>query len=427
MFMEYLLTGTVATRFLWHLRKNQWKTPQELESLQLKRLKAMVHYAYHYVPYYHRLFDSAKFKPDDMRSFDDFQKIPITKKADVQTNSADFIAQGIDKSKCIEFFTSGSTGIPLKTYKDLRAACLDTALKAYAFLECGVRLTDKFANVARDRRSMILPSQILVPPTTPKTGIIVEYLRRIKPDVIYTAPSMLQDLCLYDLSEINPRLVFTQAVTLTEYCRSLVRHTFGVEINDTYGSTELGRLAFECNQHSGMHIVTDGALLEFVDNTGEPVALDEIGEVIATSLHNHAMPMIRYNLGDIAIPSDEKCGCGRNWPLIKCIEGRANDIFIMPSGKKVYPMFFFSCISKEIKENLFCISQYQIIQEKKNKILIEIAKGKEFDQKVISEIKQNLQTGFTQMGEDVRVDVKFVNKIPVDGTRKRKTLISLLN
>jgi len=427
MFTEYLFAGTMGTKLLWHLRTAQWKALPELKDMQLKRLKAIVKYAYEYVPSYHQLFKTLKFKPEDLRSLEDLRKIPITKKMDIQGNPEEYLANGVDKSRCVDFFTSGSTGIPLKTYKDIGAAVTDTVLKAYGFLECGVRLTDKFANIARDRRSMMLPSQILVPPSTPRTDIVVDYLRRIKPDVLYTGATMLQDLCFTDPFGIDPRLIFTQAVTVTEYCRSLTKHTFGVEINDTYGSTELGRLAFECNEHSGLHMITEGAVIEFVDDNGEPVAPGEIGKVVATGLHNHAMPMIRYDLGDIGVPSDERCSCGRNWPLIDRIEGRANDIFIMPSGRKIYPIFLFSCIGKEIKENLFCISQYQIIQKKRNRIIIEVAKGRDFDPNVISRIRQNLETGFTRIGEDVHIDVRFVKEIPVDGTRKRKTLISLLN
>ena len=89
-----------------------WKPLRELKSLQLKRLKAVVHYAYDYVPYYRRLFNSAKFKPDDLRSSEDLQKIPVTTKMDVQRNLANIIAEGVETSKCIEYFTSGSTGIP---------------------------------------------------------------------------------------------------------------------------------------------------------------------------------------------------------------------------------------------------------------------------------------------------------------------------
>jgi len=431
MLTEHLLTGTLGTTYLLLLKKNQWKTLHELKNIQLKRLKAIVRYAYTYVPYYHRLFKSVKFKPEHLRSLEDLQKIPITTKMDVQRNFPSILAQGVDTSKCIEYFTSGSTGIPQKTYKDLAAASRDTILKAYAFLQCGVKLTDRFVNTARTRRSMFLPSQISVHFGQKDINLIIDYLRQINPDVIYSNPSILEDLCSSDTSGINPRLVFSQAQTLTEHCRSLVRSDFGIEINDTYGSTELGRLAFECNEHSGLHVLTDASVLEFIDDSGEWVAPKETGEIIATGLYNHAMPMIRYNLGDLGTPSDEQCSCGRKWPLISSIEGRVHDIFIMPSGRQLYPRFLFSFFRDErggslLKENPFSISQFQLVQKKKNVITLRIVKGRKFNKKILSTIAHNFETGFAKIGENVYFDLEIVKQIKNEESGKRKKIISLL-
>ena len=426
MFMEYLLTGTVGAKFLWQLNRNQWRTSQELRIYQLKKLKAIVHHAYESVPYYHRLFKSVKFKPRDLRKLEDIRKIPITKKMDIQRNHLDFIVRGVDVSKCIEFYTSGSTGIPLKTWKDLRAASLDTAMKSYAIFACGARLMDKFVNVARRGRSLMLPNQILIPITDGMEAII-KNLKRIKPDIIYSNSNTLQDLCAHQVSGILPKLIFSRAVTLTDHVRNLVKHTFNIDINDTYGSTEFGRLAFECNEHSGLHMITDGALLEFLDDEGEWVADGEAGGIIGTGLLNYAMPIIRYDIGDIGVPTDERCGCGRNWPLINHIEGRTNDIFILPSGKKLYPTSIFTCIHSEVKENLFCISQFQIIQERRNKVTFKIVKGNEFREDVVNRIKQNLETCFIHLNEDVVVDIEYVKDISVDRAYKRKSIFSLVN
>jgi len=87
--------------------------------------------ARNYVPYYHNLFKSKKFYLGDLKSLRDLQKIPITTKNDVQNNHFKFLPKGINTSKCIEYCTSGSTGIPLKTYKDRVGYSKDSALKAY--------------------------------------------------------------------------------------------------------------------------------------------------------------------------------------------------------------------------------------------------------------------------------------------------------
>jgi len=424
--MEYLITGTIGIKFLLQLKRNQWRPLKELQTIQLKKLKAILYHAYNYVPYYHRLFKSARFVPEDLKGFKDLQKIPVTTKSDVQNNFSDFMAREMAPSKCVESFTSGTTGIPLKTYKDVRAASVDTALKTYAFLECGMKITDKFVTIAGTPRSLFLPNQTLIS-WFYENSIILDYLRKINPAVIYACPHIFEDLVTHDTSGINPKLIFSQAENLTQHCRNLIRLTFDLEINDTYGSTEISRLAFECNEHSGLHLITDSGLLEFVDDNNEPVAAGEIGETVVTGLNNYAMPLIRYDLGDLGVYSDERCACGRSWPLIKSIDGRKSDVFITPNGAKIYSHFLKKCVFSEIKKNLFIVSQFQIVQEKRNKIVLKVVKGNKFDANIVDKIKNNIETLCVGFGEDISVETEIVQNISRDKSGKRRTIISMVN
>jgi len=424
MFTKNIFIGCFGSKFLWHLKKNQWNKIEKLKKLQLKNLKSIINYAYNNILYYRKLFKSVNFYPEYLKRIEDIQKIPITTKTDIQRNYLNAIPKNINISKCIEYYTSGSTGIPLKTYKNLIAYTKDTILKAYAFLECGVKLTDKFVSIARQHKSISLPNQILVS-FLHETNTIVNMLRNYDPDVIYASPHMLEDICVYNTYGINPRLIFTQAETLTELCRSLVKHKFNIKICDTYGSTELGRLAFECNEHMGLHLITDSAVVEFIDDDEKSVAPGERGNIVATGLYNYTMPMIRYNLGDIGTYTDEKCGCGRNWPLIKNIDGRTQDTLILPSGKKLLPHFLNQCINNELKKHLYCVSQYQIVQEKRNKIIIKIIKGKKYQVKVLYKIIQNFLNLFNRLDEEISVEIDFVEKILHNKSRKFHKIVSL--
>jgi phenylacetate-CoA ligase len=138
------------------------------------------------------------------------------------------------------------------------------------------------------------------------------------------------------------------------------------------------------------------------------------------------MPFIRYNLGDLGIPTDERCSCGRSWPLIKSIEGRKSDVFIMPNGERIYSHFLKECVLTEIKKNFFIVSQFQIIQEKRNTIMLKIVKGKEFDPKVVDKIKNNIENLSIGMGEDISVETEIVQEISKDKSGKRRTVISMV-
>jgi len=433
--LRKLVNQTLASYYLLQLKKDQWKDSHQLKNIQFKKLKGIIKHAYNYVPYYHRLFSSAKIRPEDIKDQDDLRKIPLTTKQDIQKNYWDIVPRGIKASRLPSSFTSGSTGVPLRIIFDYSHMSHHDASTRYTWFECGVKLSDKFVtvwgraqSVMRLRRYVKLMGNITetIAPLLPQEKLI-NVLRQINPNVINTFPSVLSSLANYDISGINPRLIFTQGEVVTQHCRDIVRKMFNLELLEIYGSVEFGHLAFECNEHCGLHMITDGAYIEFVDRNGEYVSPGEQGEIIVTELYNRAMPLIRYRIGDVGIPTDEKCPCGRSWPLIKSIQGRINDRVILPSGREISWLHFYHHFYKELEKNAFSISQYQIIQDQKNRITFKVVKGREFEPEMLERIKNNLEMYFAKLGENVEVVTQVVKEIAGERTGKRRILISKLN
>jgi len=432
--LRKLVDQILASYYLLQLKKDQWKDRSQLKNVQFKRLRAIIKHAYDYIPYYHRLFSSAKIKPEDIRSYEDIGKIPLTSKQDVQKNYLYMVPRGIDVSKLSSRFTSGSTGIPLKIVEDysLMRSSYGTALNLYPFFECGVKPNDKFVLINARPQSIVWPRKyVILLGSVPVISIplfshekLVKILRCLDPDVIWTFPPVLSSLANYDVSGINPRMVITQGGMVTQDFRDFIKKVFGSEVYETYGSVEFGHMAFECNQHCGLHIITNGVYIEFVDEHGEHVSPGEQGEIIVTGLHNYTMPLIRYRIGDLGIPSNEKCSCRRSLPLIKSIQGRVYEQIILPSGRKISSPHIYPFIYNELKENVFSISQYQIIQEQKNRIVFKIVKGKNFDPQILERIKNNLETYFNSLGENLQVFMQIVEEIPIERTGKRRIIIS---
>lgn len=432
--LRKLLDTSFSLHYLWQLRKNQWKEPKELKKIQLKRLKKLIKYAYYYVPYYHKLFVVANIKPDDIKSFEDLKKIPMTSKQDIQKNLADMVARGVDTSKLLFSVTSGSTGVPLKVFSDHVTKRWAAAVTNYNLFERGVRLSDNFVTVwGRGAESIQWGKKYVrvwggisrtVAPLFPPAKL-VKILRFIKPDVLDTYPSVLCTLANYGASGINPRIIFTGGEIVTPESRYIAKKTFGVEPFETYGSVEFGDMAFECNEHCGLHIITDSVFMEFVDENGEYVSSGEQGEIIVTGLWNRVMPLIRYRIGDLGTPIDEKCPCGRSWPLIKSIEGRINDYLVLRDGRKISYLYLQRVVfHKILRENIFAIAQYQIIQEKIDRIILKIVKGKEFNPEILERIKNGLENEFAKLGQKIEVLSEIVNEIPMGRTGKKRVLIS---
>jgi phenylacetate-CoA ligase len=258
---------------------------------------------------------------------------------------------------------------------------------------------------------------------------LIKILRFIKPDVLHTFPSILLMLANYDLSGIAPRLIFTQGEMVTQHCRDVCSRKFNAELFETYGSVEFGTLAFECPEHFGLHMLTDNAYIEFVDEMGEQVSSGEPGEIIVTGLHNYSMPLIRYRIGDVGMPSDERCPCGRSWPIMRSIEGRINDFLTFSDGRKISWLYLLRNIlyDEEFRRNMFCVSQYQLIQEKYNKLVFKFVKGSHFDPRILERIKNKLEEEFANQGERLQVVLEAVEEIPMERTGKRRLFISKVN
>lgn len=409
-------------KYMAELKMHEKKSKDQLLEIQLKKLKRMINHVYDNVPYYRELFINNNITPDDIKKLEDLEKIPITKKRDIQANYDKIIAKGSNLEQCKLVNTTGSTGIPLRTYGDKNSLCYSSALVYYAFFESGMRLRDRTVELTGipEKEAHILRKDLVSTQETPEK--IIQLLKKYNPDVLYSFPSVFKIISPYiennkDKRGLNPRMIFTHGETLTESCRDTIESAFGAKVYNTYGATEFYRLAFECDQHSGLHMLTDCAVMELVKD-GQSVGPGEEGDIVVTGLYNYTMPLIRYNLGDIGIFSDEDdtCPCGRGWPLIKSIEGRVDDFLTLPSGRIISPRAI------NVIENIPGIVQYRTVQTKRDTFFVQVVPGKDFSPDTERQIGEQIRLGC--LGEDIKINVELVNELPRERTGKLRTIIS---
>lgn len=409
------------------LRKNVWLKRSELQIIQQKKLRRIVSHAYSNVPFYHRLFNSVGIKPDDIKTVDDLSKIPIITKSDVQSAGNEIISRGVNLSKCIVKKTSGSTGIPLDVVLSKRESVIHSMTYTRPQVENGVRLL-------RDVKLLVT-----APRNIPKNKRLVEHfgilkmayisvqddisdqlqvLRKTDPDVISGYASGIRYLATEVLNEgfekINSRLVFTGSEVLDQETRNIISSAFG-DVFDGYGSLETGRMAWECSEHTGYHMDLDTVVMEFIRD-GERVNADEWGEVVVTNLFSYTMPLIRYKIGDVAIYGDEICSCGREAPLMHSIEGRSDDFLKTLDGCIVSPRIITWTLRL-----IQGISQFKVTQDKEDKFIIELVSGEGFSEETIDQIEVGLKS---ILGEEAQIVEKIVEKIPIDKSGKRRSVVS---
>ncbi len=142
----------------------------------------------------------------------------------------------------------------------------------------------------------------------------------------------------------------------------------------------------------------------------------ERGRAVITNLHSYAMPIIRYEVGDICIPSQHDCSCGNELPLMSIVEGRIDDMVYTPGGKTVSPNSI-----TNVMEAVSGISQFRVIQEKKNLLVIKYVRGSGYSSETSEQAKKLM---YDLIGNEMEICMQIVEEIPREYTGKMRAVIS---
>ena len=200
--------------------------------------------------------------------------------------------------------------------------------------------------------------------------------------------------------------------------RAQIEDVFGCDVYNTYGLNDGGVHAFECREHKGLHIPTERSIMEVVNENGEQLTNGD-GKILATSLYNYSMPFIRYDTGDLGTITDQACSCGRGYKLLKDVVGRSVDIFVTPDGTNIHGWFFLYVFWKYSKG----IKEYQVVQEKLDKIVIRIVRDESVNDIQLDKIRETIM----EKSKEWVVEFKFVESIDRTKSGKYKFIINELN
>ena len=187
---------------------------------------------------------------------------------------------------------------------------------------------------------------------------------------------------------IEPEHVATNSEPLMPEARVAVREAWGVDVNNMWGSVEVGVLGVECDAYAGMHLSEDMAICEIVDENNQPTTdPDRINKLLVTSLFFRSIPMIRYELTDIAIPKDGLCSCGTVFPLISEIRGRSDDAFKYAGDVLIHPIVFRTPLGQNPG-----VEQYQVRQTERGADIGVIARERFDVERLRADVADALQS-----------------------------------
>lgn len=420
------------------LQESQWWSREQLEEYQLQQLSKLLQHAYENVPYYRRVFDERGLKPKDIRDFTDLQQLPYLTKEIIQNNLLDLVARNYPKSKLQYTTTGGSTGIPLGFYREKGVS----DAKEWAFMLSQWNRVG-FKN---DDRCVVLSGAFVQPAsngefweydsinkwltlssyhmTDENLREYVEKIREFEPKFIRAYPSAITILARFmkehliePFSSVNAILCGSE--NLYSWQRELLEEVFQCRVYSWYGHAEQAVLAGECEYSTYYHIFSEYGIVELIGRDGKSVTQeDELGEVVATGLLNFACPLIRYRTMDLATLSNTRCECGRNYPLLKKVEGRLQELIITGTGRLI------SMTAINMHSDVFDnVKQFQFYQEKKGEVIFNIVKKDTYTERDTKYIRSEL---YKKLGEDVNLIIRFVDDISRTPSGKYRFLIQKL-
>ncbi|MEM0266162.1 MAG: phenylacetate--CoA ligase [Archaeoglobaceae archaeon] len=326
---------------------------KDLEKIQEKKLRALVSNAYNYSRFYRKKFDELGIKPEDVKSLDDVQKLPFTKKSDLRENYP-FGMFAVPLSQIVRFHaSSGTTGKPtLVGYTENDVKVWAESL-CRGLVSCGVTHEDiiqiaygygLFTGGLGFHYAAEMIGATALPISAGNTARQIELMKDLGVTVIACTPSYMLYMAEFaekmrtSIRETKLRIGIFGAEPWSEETRRRIEEKTGIVAYDVYGTSELsGPLFTECVERNGLHIWADHFLIEVIDpKTGERVGEGEKGELVVTTLSKEAMPLLRWRTGDITVMETEKCNCGRTHPRIMRILGRSDDMLIV-RGVNVFP------------------------------------------------------------------------------------------
>jgi phenylacetate-CoA ligase len=430
-------------RLLARLEETERWSRARLERAQSRRLAELLKHAYETVPFHRERLARAGFAPDRPVGTSGWQAIPLLTRRDLQDQGDALIASHVPEQfgRQETYRSSGSTGEPVQVVRTQleqvywRALTLRDHRWHGRDLEqtlCAIRVLPHHGNVAGGeivRRGWGAASSVLG--ATGKLAMIpiatdvrqqARWLVGHDPAYLLTYPSNL--LALTEEFEarglVLPRLreLRTVGETLTPQVAERLRAFWNVPVVDLYSSEETGLLALQCPSGSGLyHVPAESVKLEVLDDHGRACAPGQVGRVVVTSLHNFAMPLVRYEIGDFA-EAGPPCACGRGLPTLARIAGRRRNMLVLPDGGRQWPV-----VGLNAYRGIAPIRRAQMVQHDANRIEMRIVA-----QRPVTADEERRLTELIHhcIGDPFQLQFTYFDALPAGANGKFEDFISLV-
>jgi phenylacetate-CoA ligase len=366
-----------------HFRESERWPPERVATMQRQQVDRLAAHAHAQSVFWRTRLDAAGYGADSGW----WDALPILTRAEAQAAGAKLMARRVPRSHgtVSRAKTSGSTGTPLEIAKT------EVALLFWK----AITVRDSLWH-ARDLRGKLAAIRVGAQHVESRTwgdayegydggpgvafdaredvDLQLDWLLAEQPQILLTHPSNLRALAIRSRERgcalPSLREARTYSERLPDDLREQVRAAWGVPLSDLYSANEVGYVALQCPQSGLYHVQSEDVLAEVIGDDDRPCAKGETGRVVVTSLHNYAMPLLRYDLGDLATVGGA-CPCGRTLPTLEGILGRTRNMMRLPGGRTAWPGFPLNALVK-----LEAIRELKMIQHSLEEIEVQVVLGR---------------------------------------------------
>ena len=428
--------------------------PERLRELQLDKLRKVLFFADRWVPFYRERFAQAGLVPEDVRSLSDLSAIPPLTREDLveqlprlidrrqraafqRAVKTDRRGQPIPfapfrRNRLVRNTTSGSTGTPAVTFEDGSTSALSWATELRCKQWFGVGPGAREARLKRVANEETPPwlqvkmrqylwNQLPLPGLNLVEADHRENLSRIsrfQPQVLWGCTTTLVRMAEFVQQRgqrlpFYPKLIITWSEPLLVHEKALLEETFQCPAANIYGGREVGHLGATCPEgvlHSNQE--------SFFLDTGRPYSEDCPGELMVTTLFETPLPLIRYQMGDLAELGSQTCSCGRTLQTIRRLSGRSVERFVTSEGRTISGVLWPQVFAKD--PGCLGVRRFQTVYRPDGGLCFRIVRGGRYSSKtedfVRDYVHKNIQA-------DLRVVFEFPDEIPVGPSGKFPLLV----
>jgi phenylacetate-CoA ligase len=398
---------------------------------QLEQLRKILQHAATSCPFYQWTFARAGFRPEQVRSLEDLNGCPLLEKRELQEHMAQMASRRIPPSRRLYITTGGSTGVPVGFYlhrgisRPKEQAFLEAMWRRAGYFD-GARLAVIRGHVTSSKSKgriisydatrdwLMLSSYHLA---EERLGEYLEAIEKFKPDMLHVYPSAALQLAEYLETAKQTwrqplRAVLCGSEQLTLPQKRLLERTFNCRVFRWYGHSERAVLAGEGRESELFYFWPQYGYVEF----GPPDA-EGLREVIGTSFHNLAMPLVRYRTGDyVRLAEDKKRDFP--WPAVSEIAGRGQEFLISARGRRISLTAF--NMHDAVFDNLYAVQFYQ---DTRGVVEFRYVPGLQFHRSRLTEIQKRI---VRKLGDDFRIELRQVKEVEKTARGKHRWLVSKL-